>query len=106
MLAVPNTTIINSTVASYTNFPHLRIDIDVTIAVDEDIDKVRQLLLSTVGDDPSFADEPSPRVVVTALNDYNVALQLQVWLLNERAHVKERFALRERAFKNTHRCRN
>ncbi len=27
MLAIPNNTIVNSTVASYTNFPHLRLDI-------------------------------------------------------------------------------
>ena len=45
MLAVPNSTIINTTVASYTNFPHLRLDIAVGIAVDEDIDRVRSLLL-------------------------------------------------------------
>ena len=27
MLAVPNTEIINKTVASYSNFPHLRVDV-------------------------------------------------------------------------------
>ena len=37
MLAVPNTEIINKTVASYTNFPNLRLDIPVTIAVTENI---------------------------------------------------------------------
>ncbi len=36
MLAVPNTEIINTIVASYTNFPHLRIDIPVTVAVDRE----------------------------------------------------------------------
>jgi small conductance mechanosensitive channel len=37
-------------------------------------------------------------VAVTALNDYNVALQLRVWLRDERAHVAERTDLRERCF--------
>lgn len=99
MLAVPNTTVINSTVASYTNFPHLRIDIDITVGVNEDIDRVRELLLSLVAGDDSFGTNPAPRVVVKALNDYNLELELQVWLLNERDHIKQRFALREKAYR-------
>lgn len=98
MLAVPNTEIINKTVASYTNFPHLRIDIDVTVGVDENIESVRQLLLALVKDDPDFMTEPPPRVVVTALNDYNVAMNLQAWIENERRHVEKRFELREKVY--------
>ncbi|ANV84854.1 mechanosensitive ion channel protein MscS [Picosynechococcus sp. PCC 7003] len=98
MLAVPNSVVINSTVISYTNFPQLRLDIDVTVAVHENLDRVRQILLSLVDDHSLFADTPPAKVVVTALNDYNVALQLQVWLRNERTHISERFALREKVF--------
>ena len=98
MLAVPNADIINKTVASYTNFPHLRLDIEATVAVDEDLNQVRQLLLDQVVDDPAFLEEPSPRVVVTQLNDYNVAIELQAWLDDEREHVVQRSALRERVF--------
>ncbi len=98
MLAVPNTSIINSTVSSYTNFPNLRLDIDVTIAVNEDINRTRKILLKLVADDPVFLDEPAPRVVVTALNDYNIALQFQVWLDREREHIVHRFELRENIF--------
>jgi small conductance mechanosensitive channel len=98
MLAVPNTKIINSTVVSYTNFPNLRLDIDVTIAVTEDIDHVRTVLLDLVSQDADFLDKPPPRVVVVALNNYNLALQLQVWLDDERQHIPKRFELRERVF--------
>ena len=98
MLAVPNTEIVNKTVASYTNFPNLRLDIPVTIAVDEDIEKTRQLLLGLVNDDPEYLKEPAPRVIVTALNDYNIALELQAWLKDERQHVDKRSELREKVF--------
>lgn len=98
MLAVPNAVIMNKTVTSYTNFPHLRLDIAVTIAVTESIDRARSVLLSLVKDDPDCMNEPSPVVVVKALNDYNVALELQVWLKNERMHVQKRFELREKVF--------
>jgi len=98
MLAVPNTEIVNKTVASYTNFPNLRLDIPLTIAVDEDIEKTRQSLLKLVDDDPEYLDDPEARVIVTALNDYNIAIELQAWLKDERQHVEKRSELREKAF--------
>jgi len=98
MLAVPNTEIVNKTVASYTNFPNLRLDIPITIAVDEDIEKTRSILLGLTEDDPEYLNDPTPRVIVTALNDYNVAIELQVWLKDERQHVEKRFELHEKAF--------
>lgn len=98
MLAVPNTEIINKTVASYTNFPHLRLDIEVTVGVTEDLERVRELLLDIVRDHPDYLVDPPARVVVTALNDYNVALELQAWIKNERLHVEKRSELRETVF--------
>jgi len=99
MLAVPNTEIINKTVASYTNFPHLRLDISVTVALTEDLDRARKILLALVRDDPDYLTEPAPRVVVTELNDYNITLELHAWIDDERQHVQKRFELRERVFK-------
>jgi len=99
MLAVPNTEIINKTVASYTNFPHLRIDIPVSVAVDSDLDRVREILLDLVREDPAYLKSPAPVAVVTALNDYNVVLELRAWLDNERNHIPARVALREAAFR-------
>lgn len=99
MLAVPNNEMINQTVASYTNFPNLRLDIGVTIGVEENIEHVRQLLLGVVRGDENFLERPAPRVVVTALNDYNIALELQAWLKDERQHVEMRSQLRERIYR-------
>lgn len=98
MLAVPNSTVVNSTVASYTNFPNLRLDIAFTVAVGEDLGRVRRSALAVCSDDPGLMTTPPPEVVVTALNDYNVALELRVWLKDEKRHVPARFALRERVF--------
>lgn len=102
MLAVPNTEIINKTVASFTNFPHLRLDIKVTIGVNEDIEKTRQILFNLLENRSEYLEEPPPRVVVTSLNDYNVAIELQVWLKDERAHIEKRYKLREEVFNALH----
>lgn len=98
MLAVPNTEIINKTVTSYTNFPNLRLDVQVTVAPSENIDNVRNILLAIVANDPSYMTNKAPRVVVAALNDYNICLELQAWLIDEKTHIEKRFELREKIF--------
>lgn len=98
MLAVPNTIVINTTVASYTNFPHLRLDVAFTVGVAENLVRVRDVALEVCQSDPALMAEPAPEVVVTALNDYNVALELRVWLEDEKRHVSARHALREKLF--------
>ena len=98
MLAIPNSTVVNTKVASYTNFPHLRMDIGVTVGVDEDLARCRQLLLALPTPEEGYMADPAPAVVVTALNDYNVALELEAWLVDERQHLAARARLRERVF--------
>jgi small conductance mechanosensitive channel len=98
MLAIPNTQVVNSTVTSYTNFPHLRLDIEVTVGVNEDLAHIDALFLDEIDGDPDYLDEPGPQMVVKALNDYNVLLEFRVWLGDEKQHVAERFALRRRLF--------
>ncbi|MBZ0263457.1 mechanosensitive ion channel family protein [bacterium] len=98
MLAVPNNIIINSTVASYTNFPHLRLDIPFTIGVNEDIVRTRNIALRVCSEIEELIDEPKPEVSVTELNDYNIGLRLSAWLENERLHIQVRDKLREILF--------
>jgi small conductance mechanosensitive channel len=99
MLAVPNTEMVNEIVTSYTNFPNLRLDIEVTIGVSEDIQKVRQVLLGVLQGDTDYLDNPPASVVVTQLNDYNIAVELQAWIKDERSHLQKRTELREKVFK-------
>ena len=98
MLAVPNSEIVSKTVTSYTNFPQLRIDVDFTIAVTEDLAEARRIALGIIAADDERFRAGSATVVVTALNDYNVAMQLRVWLIDERQHIPVRFELREKLF--------
>ncbi len=98
MLAIPNATIVNSVVASYTNFPHLRIDVDVTVDVSSDIGRCREILLGLVDDPEVWMSEPAPVVVVTELGDYFVRLEVRAWVHNERDHIKRRMGLREAIF--------
>lgn len=98
MLAVPNTQVINTTIVSYTNFPHLRIDIRFTVGVKEDFDRIREILFPLVRDNDEYMSDPAPRVVVIELNDFNITLELQAWLKDERRHIENRFSLREQLY--------
>lgn len=98
MLAIPNSEVVNSTVASYTNFPHLRIEASATIGVNEDLGRVRSILLDLVLGDDDYMEDPAPEVVVAELNDYNVKVTLRAWIHEERMHVAKRFDMRERVF--------
>lgn len=99
MLAVPNATIINQTVASYTNVPHLRVAVDVDIGPQVPFEQVRKLLLEMVARDPDFMQEPAPQVVVTQLGTFNNTMQLQAWVFDERRHGEKRVQLRENVYR-------
>lgn len=98
MVALPNTMVANGRVISYTNFPHLRIEVEVTVSPETDLAHARRVLLQTLADDPDYMDKPAPDVVVSALNDDSVSLRLRGWLRDEKIHLPKRFALREAVF--------
>jgi small conductance mechanosensitive channel len=66
--------------------------------VEEDIDRAGRVLVDLVKEDPEYLNDPAPRVVVSALNDYNVELQLQAWYKDEYNHLAEEYDLRKRVF--------
>ncbi|MBC8318436.1 MAG: mechanosensitive ion channel [Desulfobulbaceae bacterium] len=70
----------------------------MTIGVTEKIEAVREVLLQLVSDRSIYLDTPKPRVVVKTLNDYNLELELQAWIHDERQHVAQRFSLREQVY--------
>lgn len=100
MVSIPNSNIAANKIKSYTMFPHLRLDIDVTIGVNEDIENARREVLSIIKGDERFMKEPAPAVLVQELGDYYTKLQLRVWLDDTRKHIATRAELREK-IKNT-----
>ncbi|CAN5732420.1 hypothetical protein BH20ACI4_BH20ACI4_07590 [soil metagenome] len=100
MVSIPNSNIAANKIKSYTMFPHLRLDIDVTIGVGEDIENARREILSIIKGDERFMKEPLSSVLVQELGDYYTKLQLRVWLDDTRKHIATRAELREK-IKNT-----
>src|SRR6266436_5259427 len=95
LISMPNSVIVTSKVRSYTMSPHLRLDIDVTIAVFEKIAAARKAILAIVRGDERLMTDPPPEVVVIALGDYYTKVELKVWLRDPRIHIPVREELRE-----------
>lgn len=99
LLTIPNKDIVNNTVASYSNFPNLRIDIKFSVDVNEDIDKIRSILLKLVENDDEFLKRPEPKVVLESINNFNIEIIFRIWIKNEREFIDTTLDLRERVLK-------
>ena len=98
MLAIPNSTVVNSIVASYTNFPHLRLDVPMTVGLAEDYGRVTDILLEVAKNHPESLPEPPPWVSFDNVGDFNVQLSLHVWIKDEKKHLQVRPDLRRRMY--------
>lgn len=98
LVSIPNQKIAENKIISYTMFPHLRLDIGVTIGTGEAIEPARQELLKLVKNDKRFLADKEPIVLVKELGDYYTALELRVWLDDTKTHIPIRAELREKIF--------
>ncbi len=84
IITIPNGTITSSVVTNYSASPDRRIDMDFYVAHDEDIDKVRRILLSACEGHDKILSEPSLPVVVVKGQDLNgIHVSMRIWCRNE-----------------------
>jgi small conductance mechanosensitive channel len=89
---LPNREIVKEMIVNHTSNPQLRLGVQVSIAYREDTREARRVLLAAVKGNRLILDDPPPAVVVTALAESGVNLELRTWLRD--AH-EEREALFE-----------
>lgn len=81
-ITVPNGELSNSSVTNYSSEPKRRVDFQLTVASDSDIDFVRKVLLAAAANHSLVitGDEEFPSVVyVTGHKDASIQLSLRVW---------------------------
>ncbi len=78
---VPNDTLITSTVVnhSYTDTKVL-VQVPVTISYDSDLDAARAIMNAAARAEQRVLAEPEPAVLVKALGDHGIALELCAWI--------------------------
>jgi small conductance mechanosensitive channel len=94
---LPNKEIINATIVNHTMNPMMRLGIPIGIAYKEDTREARRVLLDAVTGHELLLERPEPKVVVTALGDSSVDLELRVWLRDPHTEREATFAMVEAA---------
>ena len=78
-LVVPNGQIWTKAIVNYTRLPTRRLDVGVGISYDDDIEKAQSVLTDLMTGDERVLEEPAPQVMVMALADSSVNLNLRCW---------------------------
>lgn len=94
---LPNKDVINSKIINYTSTPQLRIDLSIGVGYREDLQRVRATLLATVDGHPGVAPEPAPQVVVVALGESAVQVELRFFIRDAWVERNLRVELLEKA---------
>jgi len=94
---LPNKEIINQEIINHTLNPQLRLPVRVSIAYKEDTREARRVLLRAVEGHRLILDEPGPAMVVLALGESGVDLELRVWLRDPHSEREALFEITELA---------
>lgn len=84
LLRIPNQTVISTEVINVTKFPIRRLDIDLSVAYKEDLEKVVSVIKGVVRRNPFCLDEPEPLITFKTFGDHGINILLGVWF--ERAN--------------------
>ncbi len=85
LIQIPNSVIANSNITNYSSARNRRVDITVSASYDDDIEKVKSVLLQLLLEHPLVldGDETAPVVHVSNYNANDVAYTVRAWCLSE-----------------------
>jgi len=78
-ISSPNSSLWGSPIKNFTRNGKRRMDLIVGIAYSDSIDKGFDALQSVIQNEPRFLAEPAPKMMVQAMADSSVNLQLRAW---------------------------
>ncbi len=78
-LVVPNNQIWTKSIINYSRLPNRRLDVVIGISYDDDIAAARTALMALLEGDERIMKDPAPQVLVTALADSSVNLNMRCW---------------------------
>lgn len=76
---IPNDSLLRQEFVNITHYPIRRLDVNVTVAFEEDIAKVREAMFAALEDVPVCLDRPEPLFMVGNIGPYGVSVLFGVW---------------------------
>ena len=85
LIQIPNSVIANSNITNYSSARNRRVDITVSASYDDDIEKVKSVLLQLLCDHPMVLNEEGtePAVHVSGYNPNDIEYTVRAWCLGE-----------------------
>jgi small-conductance mechanosensitive channel len=85
IIVIPNNEIMKRDIVNYTLIStSIRVRINIGVAYDTDIERVKKIILDVASDVQWVQEDPKPKVVVRNFGESSVDLQLRVWINNAR----------------------
>lgn len=82
-VVIPNSKITASIITNYSALTTRRLDLHYNIGYNDDIAKVKQLLMDLIESSPLALKEPAPFVAVGEHNDSTVTMEVRIWCKTE-----------------------
>ncbi len=82
-ITIPNKLVWNQPIVNFSRMDERRVDIDVGISYDGDVDKAVKVAMKFMRSQRYVLDDPEPQVSVTELGDSSVDLVLKPWVKTE-----------------------
>lgn len=79
LIRIPNETLIKANVSNITRFPVRRLNLNIVVTYDSDIERVRDIVLDEVDHNPNALKNPEPVFMVSKLGDNGIELFFGVW---------------------------
>ena len=93
-IILPNRTIVSNIITNFHANPERRIELEITIAYEEDLQQAISVIQEVIADEERVLAEPEPIVAVADLNLNGVKLDIRPWVKQE-DFAAARYALRQ-----------
>lgn len=77
---IPNADVFTSPIVNFTRTPERRVELEVGVAYDSDLDVVRQVTLEALRTVPGLLDDPAPAVYFHTFADASINLTAYFWV--------------------------
>lgn len=84
-IRLPNALVYDSVIQDFTRYPARRFEVDIGIAIDEDITRAQAIGIETLRAMQSVIAEPAPYALVDEVNEYRVRVRYYGWV-DQSAH--------------------
>lgn len=82
-MVVPNSAILNSTLKNYTSMPLRRVDINVPIPYDADLDVIKSVFDECIKSDERIVNSPAPSYGISDYSTYAMIYLIKVWTVTD-----------------------